>query len=349
MPSQTSSSQLLDWRELIKCSDEELAQFDIAAVNLACAMGLPQTEDINIPDCLKTLDRWAEAIYKITQGCPWFLDNPEKYDGSFNLFRIHVMFAVLQLHHGFHYRADRIGRPETEEARLRAEELFIHGLLQGKGGTCSSMPVLFIAVGRRLGYPLKLVKAESHYFVRWDSPEERFNIEVSGLKGFNCYPDDHYRSWPFPVSPQKEAGQCLLVSLTPRREMAAFMLERGCAWDTAGSYLDATHSFVWAKVLEPENLFYGAMCLKEMERWTDYINTILPIPHPKIGHQGPPKRRYPPEIIPLEVEQQIITLEVVQGVLEAPYSQHWWELLRQSSVDNWPENVPTRIFVSLKK
>lgn len=209
------------------------------------------------------------------------------------------------------------------------------------------MPVLFIAIGRRLGYPLKLVKTVSHYFVRWDTPEECFNIEVSGLQGFDCYPDDHYRTWPFPVSPQKEAEHCLLTSLTPRREMAAFMFERGFVWHGVGAYREATDSFIWAQVLEPENLLYGAMILEEMNKWADYLDTILPQPHPLIGSVPPPKRRYPAKIIPLKIEQKMLGLEVIQTVLEAPEHQHWWELLRQSTVENWPEGVPKRIVVRL--
>jgi hypothetical protein len=47
--------------------------------------------------------------------------------------------------------------------------LFLHGLTQGRGGTCLSMPVAYVAVGRRLGYPLKLVTAKGHLFARWES------------------------------------------------------------------------------------------------------------------------------------------------------------------------------------
>ena len=36
-----------------------------------------------------------------------------------------------------------------------SKNMFIHGLLDGSHyGTCASMPVLVVAVGRRLGYPL---------------------------------------------------------------------------------------------------------------------------------------------------------------------------------------------------
>ena len=50
------------------------------------------------------------------------------------------------------------------------------------------MPILYIAIGRRLGYPLKLVHAHGHDFVRWDEPGgERFNIDATS-PGFHLRP-----------------------------------------------------------------------------------------------------------------------------------------------------------------
>ncbi len=37
---------------------------------------------------------------------------------------------------------------------------YIHSVLTGFGGTCASLPVLYVAIGRRLGWPLYLVGAK---------------------------------------------------------------------------------------------------------------------------------------------------------------------------------------------
>ena len=64
------------------------------------------------------------------------------------------------------------------------------------------MPVLYVAVGRRRGYPLKLVEAPTHLFFRWEDPDgERFNVpEVFNVEGtghgISFHPDDYYRIWP---------------------------------------------------------------------------------------------------------------------------------------------------------
>jgi hypothetical protein len=54
--------------------------------------------------------------------------------------------------------------------------LAVSQLGQRRMGTCSSMPVLYVTLGRRLGYPVKLVTAKAHLFVRWEQTGERFNL-----------------------------------------------------------------------------------------------------------------------------------------------------------------------------
>jgi len=63
------------------------------------------------------------------------------------------------------------------------------------GGTSSSLPVLYVAGGRRLHCALSLVGAKCHLFLRWEDQTTRLNIE-GALLGMNTYDDAHYRAWP---------------------------------------------------------------------------------------------------------------------------------------------------------
>jgi hypothetical protein len=128
-------------------------------------------------------------------------------------------------------RVSRPGLPEDMSFFADSKDLFLHGLLgSARTGTCSSMPVLYVAIGRRLGYPLKLVTTKAHLFLRWDSETERFNLEATG-KGMNRYDDDHFRQWPYPVTPEEEAADGYLKSLTPSEERALFLsLRAQCLW-----------------------------------------------------------------------------------------------------------------------
>ena len=51
--------ETLSLQQLIELPEKDLAQVDIAAMNLACAVGLPGSEKLNIPSALARLDQWA--------------------------------------------------------------------------------------------------------------------------------------------------------------------------------------------------------------------------------------------------------------------------------------------------
>ena len=53
------------------------------------------------------------------------------------------------------------GEIPTLAQAANSKDVFIHGLLNGNHlGTCASMPVLVVAIGRRLGYPVNLAGAK---------------------------------------------------------------------------------------------------------------------------------------------------------------------------------------------
>ena len=88
-----------------------------------------------------------------------------------------ALVTCLQKHLGVYYN---LSFSDGEYDATDSRNLFVHGILGGHGGTCVTMPVLYIAVGRRLGYPLYLARAREHLFARWEQPEgERFNVECT--------------------------------------------------------------------------------------------------------------------------------------------------------------------------
>ncbi len=229
--------------DLLRLSIADLASVDIGLCNLLCAEGLRGSEDLDIPTSLKTLDEMAEAV-RVSTASLWkqFERSPEHYYRSPAYFRLLVLATVLQREFGVSYNVDWFERPpDFTDARL----LFIHGLLDGSGGTCSSLPVLYAAVGRRLGYPIKLVSAVSHLFCRWDDPPdgERINIEAAS-KGLTCHSDDHYKTWPLPMRPEDLSGTYYLRSYTPAEELACFLVTRShCQsdWNRFGDAVELLH------------------------------------------------------------------------------------------------------------
>src|SRR5262249_21785344 len=102
--------------------------------------------------------------------------------------------------------------------------LFLHGPLNGHGGTCVTLPLLYVAVGRRLGYPLTLARAKEHFYCRWQG-EEPFAIEATS-PGFRAMDDDYYLTWPKPLTEDDIQLDFYLRDLTPREELAEQLFER---------------------------------------------------------------------------------------------------------------------------
>jgi hypothetical protein len=137
--------------DLLAMSDAELTQVDVARMNLLCAVGLPGAEGLNIDACLARLDEWAARVRSETERHLYRATDPRYAEHSAHSqarLRAEILVQVLQEDCGVRYNPDRMHAPDFRDFG----DLFLHGVLPGgRGGTCASMPVLYVAVGRRLG------------------------------------------------------------------------------------------------------------------------------------------------------------------------------------------------------
>jgi hypothetical protein len=169
----------------------EISRFSLGFLNLVCATLLPDTLDLDVIACLKQLDLWTRHVKRETErNFHRFQKDPGDYQHSQGYYRVAMMVTVLQQDCGVRYDPDCI----KTKLFLDSGEAFIHGLLKGKGGTCANMPVLYAAIGRKLGYPIYICAAKAHLFCRSATKDgrERFNIEGSG-RGIRT-PDDDQQS-----------------------------------------------------------------------------------------------------------------------------------------------------------
>ena len=227
--------------ELLTMTPDQLARLDIAETNLLCAKGLPGAENLDIDQCLAKLDQWAARVkqeterhlYRLTD--PAYKEHAEHYQHSEARFRAEWLVSVLQKDIGLHYHAGFVGPGQPIPLPKTSKEHFIHGLMDDDdahkafGGDCVSLPVAYAAVGRRLGYPIKIVTALEHAFCRWegvDSPNpawrDRFNFDGAG-NGFSIDPDGFYLSWPRKCNPENVELCGWLKSLTPQQELSIFL------------------------------------------------------------------------------------------------------------------------------
>jgi len=231
--------------DLLKMTPEQLAEVDIAEMNLLCATGLPGSEDLDIDECLARLGKWAARVkfeterhlYRLTD--PRYKDHAEHYKHSEARFRAEWLVSVLQQDIGLHYHEGFVPQDVEVPPFKTSKETFLHGLMDNEdphkafGGNCVSLPVAYAAVGRRLGYPVKLVCAKEHVFCRWEGTDhpnptwrDRFNFDGAG-NGFSIDPDEFYLSWPRKTFPDQVKLCGWLESLTPQEELSIFLSSRG--------------------------------------------------------------------------------------------------------------------------
>ncbi len=242
--------------ELISLPPTRLTQVPLVELNLQCARGLCKTNEPDLKACTATLEAWAARVRSETERHQYrFERNPAEFENSPGYFRMLMLCVVLAEDCGVHYDAQRQAGPDASRADdgffADASAVFLHGLLgPERRGTCSSLPVLYVAVGRLLGYPLKLVTTRGHLFVRWQGQGERFNVEATA-RGLSRFDDDYYRHWPFEVSPAEERAEGYLKSLTPSEELAVFLSIRGMCLREQGRLSEAAEAFAAAAKLAP--------------------------------------------------------------------------------------------------
>ena len=207
-----------NFAQLLALPPDQLDKVDIARIDLLCAEGLPGAENLDMEKSLKTLDAWAKEVKDETdRNYHRFVEHPEKFKNSLGHYRMAVMSAVLSQDLRMQYNPQRAkeldenryfndAQPYGEAERTftsDSSDFYLHGLLSEKRyGTCASMPYLYVAIGRRLGYPVSIAAAYMHNYVYYDeSGGKHFNVEATETRGLFTPSDDDYRRPPVGAAP----------------------------------------------------------------------------------------------------------------------------------------------------
>ncbi len=197
--------------------------FDVAHLNLAVFYGRAPRDPQRDLEETTILQEWVELVrtgiansFARHRNTAANLSDPE--------FAMLVMATVLHrnLQVAYHLSFNEGPYNASDPANL-----FLSGLLLQRRGSCVTMPLLTLAIGRRLGYPLHLVLTKRHAFCRWeDSAGVRFNIEAA-KHGYGSHSDDYYCTWPAPFSEADIRSGVYLRNLTRHEETGFFFYQRG--------------------------------------------------------------------------------------------------------------------------
>ncbi len=157
-----SHSSFAEPRPLPPIELEYLARLPNSDINIGTLALILASEifpNLDIPLYNAQLDAMVEEIRRLTGNST----DPD--------YRIRVMNTYLYLDQQFHYdKEDMYGHRLTNR--------YLNGILDTGAGSCTTMPLLYLAIAQRLDYPVYPVAAPQHLFLRYVDPTlKEQNIE----------------------------------------------------------------------------------------------------------------------------------------------------------------------------
>lgn len=242
----------LSARDLVAMTDAELEAMDPLVMNMVVAKGVPDLVGIDFAKYAKVVDGWAERIGQgVRVGEADAARTSPAYKADPDIWRAGSMAIALA--------STDVGIGYSRDVKLSNHaDLFVPGLIDTKRGTCSNMPVLYMAVAHRLGWPLKAVVAADHMWCRWDDGIKRFNLEAtsttagSGEGSFSTPPDEAYRT-DLNIPPKAVEVGSDLGTLTARQTLGVYLQQRSGYFRETGKWAEAEEDILLARLCFPEN------------------------------------------------------------------------------------------------
>ena len=187
--------------------------------------------EIDIDKYSADIDRMASQVHRLNAG----REDPEM--------RVSALNTVL-------YRRERIAYDHSKDAHIRRENRFLNGILETRKGTCVTMPMLYLAVAQRLGYPIYPVAAPDHLFLRYVLPNGNYyNIEATGEGGQS--PDEAYIK-EFGVKARALQMGGYMRTMTHREFLADMLLENATELSRQAKYDKAIEYLERAIIINPK-------------------------------------------------------------------------------------------------
>jgi hypothetical protein len=143
--------------------------------------------------------------------------------------------AIIPLRFAYReeFRQEHLTAAQLQGLYRDANNLFLAGLLRTGRGSCVSMPLVYLVIGQRLGMPVYLVTVGKHYFIRWEEPGFRMNIEPTIVERVAVTPDDEvYLESEGMTQSQVRGNQ--LRNLTRREVIGSLLFTRAAYWASQG-------------------------------------------------------------------------------------------------------------------
>ncbi|MFP4140769.1 MAG: transglutaminase family protein [Phycisphaerae bacterium] len=249
--------------DLMALSDAELEQVDVVEMNIAVAREIPGLEDLDYNKYRQIVDAWTAQFRAWLPTVEHaYYERPDYFKKDINFFRLGMLTQFLDQTVGVCYvEEQRQAQVDARKAGCKAEvaytdprHLLLHGLIDTKRGTCGTMPALHVAIARRMGWPVGLACAESHYVCRYDDGKTVYNIEATdtGRGGFAAGSDQDYIEKEG-VSRKAIAVGSDLRKLTAREMLGVFVQARARHFADTGKVALAARDYALAHTMFPNS------------------------------------------------------------------------------------------------
>jgi Transglutaminase-like superfamily len=226
---QTEAERELD--SMLGLREEDI---DLAMVNWLVAVDVPQFHDVTRGAYFAQLDAMTEQVRQDMESMQkrgWHgkdSDNPES-----RCIRFCSAIIRLRLTYAEQFRDENLSLAQMGAMYSDANNIFLAGLLRTRRGSCVSMPLIYLVIGQQLGLPVHLVSVGKHYFIRWEEPGYRLNIETTSTEKIAVTPDDSVYLEAEGMTRDRVSGSDL-KNLTNHEVLGQLFFARSAYWVTKG-------------------------------------------------------------------------------------------------------------------
>lgn len=162
--------------------------------------------------------------------------------------------SIIRALNTYYYKLYGIRYDNSADSRTKRQNFFLHNTLDTRQGNCLSIPMLYMAVAQRLGYPVYAVTAPDHSFVRFVDPRlKEQNIELSASAGYS--PDEDY-AFNLNISQKAIRNGAYLRTLSRRHYLGVLLLQNALAFEEQGDLDRAIRYLEKAEEVDAKNVYF---------------------------------------------------------------------------------------------
>lgn len=162
--------------------------------------------------------------------------------------------SIIRALNTFLHKIHGVSYDQSPGGKENQANYFITGILDTRKGMCLTIPMLYMAIAQRLGYPVYGVEAPQHFFVRYVDPRLiEQNIELTLTAGY--VPDDDY-AFKLNISDKARRLGTYLRTLTNREFLGLLLQQNAIVFRKRGDEDRAIKYWEIAQRIDPRSASY---------------------------------------------------------------------------------------------